>query len=42
MVFSVMLESNVKLDQVYPTRSSPLNQQLFRSRQITLKKTLMS
>ena len=41
MVFALMFEPGVKLDQIYPTRSSPLNQHLYRSRQISLKSTLM-
>ena len=30
--YSVMFEQSVKLDPVYPTRSSPLNQRAYRAR----------
>lgn len=37
-----MFEQKVKLDPVYPTRSSPLNSKQYRARQIALKSALMS
>jgi len=36
-----MFESNIRFDQIYPTRSSPYNQGHFRQRHITLKKVMM-
>ena len=41
MTYSVMFEPSVKLDQIYPTRSSPLNSMIYRHRQIALKQALL-